>query len=346
MNQFNRNTQRSSQESPFEGRIHREPVRLVTPKPVFTKRQLKFIRIFAVAAISILFICGIAIFVIGNRPNRFQAEFFPSAGFKYIFDDFHRGLQAGLANIKFEVSGKGEPIYFFLNEPKTAKDKNYTLETQKGKEFILRLPDSTLVWMNANSTINCPANFSGDTINIFLNGEAYFETAPGSKKYFRVSTPTAVNRQSSNHNLMIETSDGHFTLTGYANDAAIHASLIKGRARILVKGQHSDPVTPIQSGQQASLINGHLSVHPVSDKAEVLALKNGEIYTKNVSIQTIMSRVTRWYDVEVRYASGISENKYTLRVSLGTDISTIIESLKKQGAQISLQGKILTIPGS
>jgi FecR protein. len=109
----------------------------------------------------------------------------------------NRGMLAGRANIKFEVSGKGEPIYVFLNEQGAANDKNYTLETKTGHEFILRLPDSTLIWMSANSTINYPANFSRDTIHIFLNGEAYFETAPASKKYFMISIPSAVSPQSS-----------------------------------------------------------------------------------------------------------------------------------------------------
>jgi ferric-dicitrate binding protein FerR (iron transport regulator) len=142
---------------------------------------------------------------------------------------------------------------------------------------------------------------------------------------------------------VVETSNSQFTLTGYGDDPAIHARLIKGRVRILVKGQLADSAIPVQSGQQASLINRQLTVKPLSDKAEVLALKYGEIYTKDVSIQTIMSLVSRWYDVEVRYGSGIMENKYTVRVPFGTNLSSIIESLKNQGAYIIQDGKVITI---
>jgi hypothetical protein len=343
MNQFSRNTHLSPPETPFEERIQRERVRLITPKPVFTKRQLKFLRIFGVAAVSILFTSAIAIFFIGNRPSRFRAQFYSSTGLRSAFEDFHRGMLAGQANIKFEVSEKGEPIYVFLNEQGAAKDKNYTLETKTGHEFILRLPDSTLIWLSANSTINYPANFSVDTIPIFLNGEAYFETAPASKKYFVISAPSTVSTQSSTNQLVVGTSNSQFTLTGYADDPAIHARLINGRVRILVKGQLADSAIPLQAGRQASLINRQLSVKPLSDKAEVLALKNGEIYTKDVSIQTIMSLVSRWYDVEVRYGSGITENKYSVRVPFGTNLSSIIESLKNQGAYIIQDGKVITI---
>jgi hypothetical protein len=132
-------------------------------------------------------------------------------------------------------------------------------------------------------------------------------------------------------------------LTGFNDEPAIRVRLIKGSAGILVKGQFFDSAFPIQSGQQASLINRQLSVKPVLDNAEALSLKNGEIYTKDVSIQIIMALVSRWYDVEVRYGSGITENKYTVRVPFGTDLSSIVESLKNQGAHIIRDGRVVTI---
>jgi transmembrane sensor len=341
MNQSGRNTHLSPQETNFERIILQEPVRLVMPKPVFTKKQLKFLRIFVAAAAFVLLTSGVAMFFVSTRPNRFQAQFFSSAGLKTVFDEFHRGVLAGVANVKFEVSEKGEPVYVFLNEPAAVKDKHYTLETGTGNEFILRLPDNTLVWMSANSTINYPANFSADTINIFLNGEAYFETAPGSKKKFIITTPS-ISQKSSNSQLAIETLNSQFALTAYADDPVFLISMVRGDAEILVNESSSDRALRLQTGQQA-IFNGQLSVNPSLDRTEVMALKNGEIYLKDISLQDIMSRVSKWYDVEVRDFSIRTEKRYMLRFPMGTELSAIIESLQKQGAHLIVQDKIITI---
>jgi transmembrane sensor len=341
MKQLSRNTHLSLQETTFEGIILQEPVRLVMPKPVFTKKQLKFLRIFVAAAAFVLLTTGVAMFFVSTRPNRFHAQVLSSAGLKSVFDDFHRGVLAGMANVKFEVTEKGEPVYVFLNEPTAAKDKHYTLETGTGNEFILRLPDNTLVWMNANSTINYPANFSADTINIFLNGEAYFETAPGSKKKFIITT-SSISQKSSSSQLVIETLNSQFALTAYADDPVFLISLLRGDAEILVNGSSSSRALRLQPGQQA-IFNGQLSINPSLDRTEVMALKNGEIYLKDVNLQVIMSRISKWYDVEVRDFSIRTENRYTLRFPMGTALPTIIESLQKQGAHLIVQDKIITI---
>ena len=141
------------------------------------KKPRRYIRIFLRAAIVIGITIGLAKYFSNSDSglNRFKAGFISSSGLKLAMDDFHRGYLDARAHITRTYNAKGEPVFVFPGMPKSPKDKNYTLVTNTGNETILRLPDGTYIWMNAESAINFTANFNQDTIYVKLEGEIYFE---------------------------------------------------------------------------------------------------------------------------------------------------------------------------
>ncbi len=310
--------------------------------PLKKRKSRRYIRIILSAAAAVLITVLIYPLFSGPGSGRFYASFGTSSGFKIAMNDFHRGKLAGMANISFGHNEKGEPLYIFPGKPKSPKDKTYTLETGNGHEIILKLPGGTLVWVNAESSINFSANFTQDTIYMKVNGEAYFEIAPGTTKHFVITVLQTANRQLPTDWVKIETSNANFNFTAYPNDSVIRANMISGKA-IAQSGSVSS-VREIQAGQQAVFNKGNISVIPAADTSEILALKNGEIYLREASIQTIMATISKWYNVEIHYAGGeIPDRKLTLRVPLESKLSVIVDSLKKQGLHIYLLGNAITI---
>lgn len=61
-----------------------------------------------------------------------------------------------------------------------------TLSVPRGGEFFLTLPDSTRVWLNAESELRFPDRFVGDKRVVFLSGEAYFDVERDEEHPFRV----------------------------------------------------------------------------------------------------------------------------------------------------------------
>jgi transmembrane sensor len=153
-------------------------------------------------------------------------------------DDFHRGFLAARANIRFEWSPGGERVYAATNKTDIAKNSMFKLYTARKGHLILRLPDSSHVWLNEQSAIWYPPNFSGDSINIIIEGEAYFQQAKNSKKFFSILLPLTSTGQRSSVNgqrsdtIMINTSFGRLNLRSYPDEDSSTITLLKGNATL------------------------------------------------------------------------------------------------------------------
>ncbi len=61
-----------------------------------------------------------------------------------------------------------------------------TMQTPRGGQYKLVLPDGTLVWLNAESSIRYPASFNGASREVSVKGEVYFEVARNQRQPFKV----------------------------------------------------------------------------------------------------------------------------------------------------------------
>ena len=77
---------------------------------------------------------------------------------------------------------------FYLNGPKG----NEMLTAQSGSGVLIdTLPDGSVVTLNKNSTLTYPAKFKGDTRQVTLTGEAFFNVAHDKSKPFIVDAGNA-----------------------------------------------------------------------------------------------------------------------------------------------------------
>lgn len=69
------------------------------------------------------------------------------------------------------------------------KTEYKTVFSEKNKKLII-LPDSSMVWLNANSSIHYPTKFDKKRRVVTLKGEAFFDVTENSHLPFIVSTAT------------------------------------------------------------------------------------------------------------------------------------------------------------
>lgn len=168
--------------------------------------------------------------------------------------------------------------------------------TDKGRQWSTVLPDKSVVWLNANSTLKFPLHFSNNERLVELTGEASFKVVHNAQKPFRVKAFGQV----------IEDIGTEFNVEAYADELAIKTTLIEGSASISTKQN----IVILKSGQQ-SIVHFNSSDIDVSigDIESATAWRKGLFNFKDADIRTIMRQLSRWYDVEVRYEGDIPNTR-------------------------------------
>lgn len=90
------------------------------------------------------------------------------------------------------------------------------------------LPDSSIVYLNSESSLSYPLVFDGKTREVHLIGEAYFEVAKDPLRRFIVSTA---------HQTQIEVLGTHFNVEAYEKDEKVIATLLEEKL-IFVPREH------------------------------------------------------------------------------------------------------------
>ncbi|WP_439585495.1 FecR family protein [Dyadobacter bucti] len=83
----------------------------------------------------------------------------------------------------------GFSYLFFNQNTGTGKtDRTAYLEKTSGQDEVISfsLPDGSKVWLNENSKIGFPKEFSGEYREVLIEGEAFFEVVPNPRKPFIV----------------------------------------------------------------------------------------------------------------------------------------------------------------
>lgn len=204
-----------------------------------------------------------------------------------------------------------------------------SLETPLGGQYQVRLPDGTKVWLNAASKLTYPASFAqNNERKVELSGEAYFEVA----RVAPVNAPFIVISGKQR----VEVEEAHFNISGYP-DEPIKTTLLEGAGKI-----NDDNI--IKAGEQAVNKKDSLTITPVNTK-EAVAWKNGMFLFEDESLENIMKRISRWYNVEVIYTNENARKEvFSLSVSRFDNISATLKSLENTGfVRFKIKGRKITV---
>lgn len=215
-----------------------------------------------------------------------------------------------------------------------------TITTPRGGQYTVALPDGSKVWLNAASSIRFPTAFTGTSRDVEVRGEAYFEIAPDKTRPFRV----AVNKK-----MDVEVLGTEFNVMAYEEEGTIKTTLINGAVRVAKDkdapgGANDNDEKVLHPGQQAQLRpDGILHTLNNADIEAAIAWKNGRTVFAGEDIQTIMRQVSRWYDVDIKYAGVIPGRKFTGGIARNSDISVVLKILELNHIHFSVEGKTIVL---
>jgi ferric-dicitrate binding protein FerR (iron transport regulator) len=204
-----------------------------------------------------------------------------------------------------------------------------TISTPRGRQFQLRLPDGTQVWLNAASSLTFPTSFSDTVRNVSITGEAYFEVAHNTE------APFLVNIRPGHTVKVLGTK---FNINAYPDEPAISTTLLEGAVEAAAGAEK----TILRPGFQATMDNNGLSV-TAADIASAVAWKNGLFIFQKTDIRTVMRQICRWYDVEVTFEGKTAEKRLTGEVYRNYTLQQALAVLQEADLHFRVDGRRVTV---
>ena len=138
--------------------------------------------------------------------------------------------------------------FYWLNQKKSwhqssfAKDAGKEQTSPKGKRSLLTLPDGTRVWLNADTRLEYPDDFSGRAMReVFLEGEAFFDVVENKHQPFIVRTSS----------LSVKVLGTAFNVKSYDSDETIETTLVRGKVSIETNQNKTGEIITLLPHQQA-----------------------------------------------------------------------------------------------
>ena len=304
-------------------------------------RKISLIRtLLKFAAIMILPLSlGVFLLIRENKQEKVvYAEVPVQPGKKQAVLTLSSGQQVMLADTIVHVNEKGMVISNFPDKELVYKIMNDTMKTEtiyntvtvpRGGEYKLVLADGTIVWLNSDSHIRYPVTFSGNTRQVELEGEAYFEVAKDVEKPFIV--------RMNEYNVRV--TGTQFNVRNYSNES-LATTLVEGGVQIERKGK----VDRLRPGQQAVLENNEIRIRVVNVEEQV-AWRHGAFGFTQCRLENIMEELARWYDVDVFYMNQqVKDYHFSAWFKRSSSINEVINILEKtKKISLDLKGRILTV---
>lgn len=218
--------------------------------------------------------------------------------FKYIpIKRFYRIVAA--ASILLAITFSGAYYLGTNNTSKQATTLSYSSLTGKSKVI---LPDGTEVWLHSNTTLSYNSNFTSNTREVTMNGEAYFSVTHDAKKPFIVHSNDA----------SVTVHGTKFNVNSYEDSQNVLVSLYEGSVSMQA-ANNNVMLKPGQEGHFDKLYNT-LDVKE-GDVEFAKSWTNDQLRFENKNLRYVCRYLSKWYSVDIDIDSAIGDNQsYTFTV--------------------------------
>lgn len=215
-------------------------------------------------------------------------------------------------------------LYVLFVDPRIhSLSPEYVVERVLSKDSIRRilLPDSSVVWLGANSELKYLSSFNENERHVILSGEAYFDVVKDAEKHpFRVETP----------DFTVKVLGTQFNVSSYQGRATTETALLTGR--IVIENEKHQEILALVPGQKVIYTKDsrQLSVENYKVKENSIALSDNYITFRNAAIQEIVKRLQYTYGTPIEIDESLtnSTHTYTGSIQYETNLEKFLEKLQ------------------
>ncbi|MGE0590673.1 MAG: FecR family protein [Cyclobacteriaceae bacterium] len=233
-----------------------------------------------------------------------------------------------------KINSQGTSLEYTQGEETPREVRYNTLKIPRGGEFALTLADGTKVWLNSESSLRFPVSFVGETRDVELQGEAYFDVAE-SQIPFRVISSQQV----------VQVLGTEFNISSYKEDSLTVTTLVEGKVDVFMS-ENPGIRQSLHPNQQSSLVrkDGRIVKRDV-DPHEFIAWREGRFAFRAQSLSSIMKTLSRWYDIDVTFENKEAQNiLFTGDIKRHENFENILELIEKtHEVKFTIEGRSIMI---
>lgn len=215
-----------------------------------------------------------------------------------------------------QTNDTGVLFYEKMAKPDT-NPQFHILRTPRGAEYHLILADGTDVWINSESELTYPAQFTGKNREVALKGEAYFEIARDQEHPFYVNSS----------NLQVHATGTAFNVMAYDDDDLLKITLIEGSVNI---EENTQVISALSPHWQFALnkTDGTYQITQV-DPRTATAWKDGSFFFDNEPLSSIIRKLSRWYSIVIQCSKPqLNQYQFSGEIRKYENVCKVLDMLK------------------
>lgn len=237
-----------------------------------------------------------------------------------------RSIRSGRRNRLYWLSAAAAVLLllaFFFLWPNGAE----RYQTPMAETLELRLPDQSVVNINADSRLEYNAKDWPEERKVQLQGEAFFQVEKG-------------------ESFVVETRQGEVEVLGtafnvYTRDNTFSVSCQEGRVAVRSTAGQEAILNP---GDAAELVNGQWQINQANPD-QMATWRRGVFSYESTSVAEILNEIERQYNVQIQFPANIAQEELTMRFEKSQSLEEALEpvvfpyrlSIKRNGQQIVLE---------
>lgn len=188
------------------------------------------------------------------------------------------------------------------------------ISTGYGETKEIILADGTSVTLNSCSRLQYPENFAGNTRQVKLSGEAFFDVARDESSPFMVLC----------HDMAITVLGTEFDVRSYESDMTAGVSVQSGKVRV----ELDDAVMNLQTDQQLTYNNLTHDFDRSSENRRVATWRNGELTFNRTHMADVAAELERTFNCHITFRDGIIPDSRITGSHSRSDLDDILRSLE------------------
>ncbi len=218
------------------------------------------------------------------------------------------------------------------------------IEAPLGAKSRVVLPDSSVVWLNAGSTLTYSTDFSKLERHVSLVGEGYFEVAKNEQLPFTVNA----------HGFLVEALGTEFNIQAYEDEPVIETILVEGKVElghernIIGKNVFLTPNSKASfyKNREDAIAKGdpRMVILTNIDPRPLIAWKDDQLIFESEMLKDLVVKLGRKYDYTFEFESEEIEN-YRFSGTLEDEtLQQVMDVIKiTSPIRYNIKGKVVTI---